>query len=261
MHGTEYSWAQNDSSVGQYDTLPRQTDSSVRIADSSETNRDAVETYLNSDSVYLPVKDSLFMGSYVLREVSQPKVNKYLADPAYEYANDPEYWKKDKTPENSDSFSFWNLLRNKTFQWIIFLTLIAVIIYGIFTLARENNFRWFSRSSKPSQPENSDPRDEAPEDYDESIQKYQAEGNYRFAIRYLFLRLIHAAAGKNVIRFQDSTTNSEIREALRQHPLASQFRYLANAYEYIYFGDFPVNKEVYDSLKLKFELFQEKITA
>ena len=100
-----------------------------------------------------------------------------------------------------------------------------------------------------------------PVDYDEAIRKYQAEGNYRFAIRYLFLRLIHSAMDKNIIQIRDSMTNTEIGRAFGQHPLASQFRYLATAYEYIYFGDFNLNKEVFDSLKTKFEVFQEKISA
>jgi hypothetical protein len=56
-------------------------------------------------------------------------------------------------------------------------------------------------------------------------------------------------------------TNSDIGRAFGQHPLASQFRYLAMAYEYIYFGEFNLNKEKFDSLKKKFDLFQEKISA
>src|SRR5271156_555519 len=93
LHGAVYTRAQNDSPVSRVDTVSIGTDSSTRMADSSETNREAVVTYLYNDSLYLPVKDSSFLSSYALREVSQSKVNKYLADPDYAYANDPEYWK------------------------------------------------------------------------------------------------------------------------------------------------------------------------
>jgi hypothetical protein len=229
--------------------------------DSSVATRDNAVTYSSDDSLYMPVKDTSFLNIYALRVVSQAKVNKYLADHDYEYANDPAYWGKDKIKNNTGPSPFWNFLRNKTFQWILILGVIAVIIYGICLLARENNFRWFSRRSKQSHQDEPESLLQGPVDYDEAIIKYQAEGNYRFAIRYLFLRLIHSATNKNIIRIKDSMTNTEIRRAFGQHPLASQFRYLASAYEYIYFGKFDLNKEIFDSLKVKFEIFQEKISA
>jgi len=138
---------------------------------------------------------------------------------------------------------------------------IAVVMYGIFQLARENNFTWYNRRSKQSPEMEPDSVLQGSRNYDEAIRKYQAEGNYRFAIRYLFLRLIHTAADKNIIQIKDSATNSEIGRAFGQHPLASQYRYLATAYEYIYYGDFNLNKEIFDSLKMKFEIFQEKMST
>jgi hypothetical protein len=258
---TVYSQTRTDSPVVNEDSVSVQTDSSYSVADSSGIVSDATVTYLNDDSLYRPVKDSSYLNTYALREVSHSKVNNYLTDPDYEYANDPEYWEKDKVQNNSGPSSFWNFLRNKTFQWVLFLGVIGVIIYGIFLLARENNFRWFSRISKQITEGEPDSLLRGPVDYDEAIRKYQAEGNYRFAIRYLFLRLIHSVADKNIIQIKDSTTNTEIGRAFGQHPLASQFRYLASAYEYVYFGEFNLNKEKFDSLKMKFELFQEKITA
>jgi len=259
--GTIYSQDRTDSTVSSEDSVSMQTDSSSSVVDSSAIARDAAVTYLSDDSLYRPVRDSSFLNTFTFREVSQPKVDKWLSDRDYEYANDPEYWKKDKIQNNSGPSSFWNFLRNKTFQWILFLGVTAVILYGIYLLARENNFRWFSRSVKQSHQEESTSLGAGPIDYDEAIRKYQTEGNYRFAVRYLFLRLIHSVTDKNIIQIRDSTTNTEIGRAFGQHPLASQFRYLATAYEFIYFGDFNLNKEIFDSLKIKFELFQEKISA
>jgi hypothetical protein len=258
---TIYSQVRTDSSVISEDSVSVQTDSSLSAADSTGVTRNAAETFLSDDSLYMPVKDSSYLNAYALREVSQPKVDKWLADRDYEYANDPEYWKKDKIQNNTTPSSFWNFLRNKFIQWILFLAVIAVIVFGIFLLARENNFRWFSRRIEKPQQDEPDSLLRGPVDYDETIRKYQAEGDYRFAIRYLFLRLIHSAVDKNIIQIRDSATNTEIGRAFGQHPLASQFRYLATAYEYVYYGDFNLNKEIFDSLKLKFELFQEKIST
>jgi len=259
--GILYSQAGADSTAGSVDTALVQTDSSLSVVDSSGVAGDGKATYISNDSLYMPVKDSSYLSAFALRTVPQSNVKRYLADRDYEYANDPEYWKKDKIGNDTSPSLFARLLRNKVFQWTLFLLVIAVVIYGIFQLARENNFRWFSRSSEQASEAEADSLLRGSVNYDELIRKYQAEGNYRFAIRYLFLRLINTAADKNIIQIRDSTTNTEIGRAFSQHPLALQYRYLATAYEYIYFGDFNLNKEVFDLLKMKFEAFQEKITA
>jgi hypothetical protein len=256
-----YAQAPTDTTVSIQDTVIVQTDSSASGPDSSDAAIQVGPAEINEDSMYMPVRDSAYLNAYGLREVPQSKVEKYLADRDYEYANDPAYWKKDKIQNSPGPSSFWNFMGNKVIQWILLLGVIAAIIYGLFLLARENNFRWFSRRSKQPQQIEPDSLLQGPVDYDEAIRKYQAEGNYRFAIRYLFLRLIHSATDKNIIQIRDSTTNADIWRAFGQHPLASQFRYLATAYEYIYFGDFNLNKEIFDSLKNKFEVFQEKISA
>ncbi|HET7000544.1 MAG TPA: hypothetical protein VFI33_04525 [Puia sp.] len=259
--GSVYSQVRTDTTFSREDSVEVSSNSSSSVVDSSDVSRDGAIRYVSDDSVYKAVKDSSYLNTFVLREVRQPKVNQYLTDPNYAYANDSEYWKKDKIRNNTSPSLFTRLLRNKVFQWSLFLLVIAVVIYGIFQLARENNFRWFSRPGEQSSGAEPDSLLQGPLNYDEIIRKYQAEGNYRFAIRYLFLRLINTAADKNIIQIRDSTTNTEIGRAFGQHPLASQYRYLATAYEYIYFGDFNLNKEVFDLLKTKFEVFQEKISA
>jgi hypothetical protein len=216
---------------------------------------------INEDSLYLPVKDSVYLKIYTLREVSQPKVDKYLTNRDYEYANDPEYWKKDKIQNDPGSFSFWNFLRNKAVQWILFLGVIAVILYGIYLLAKENNFKWLSRKGTLDRLAETESATEESVDYEEVISKYQSEGNYRMAIRYMYLRLIHTAAAKNIIQIRESSTNAEILRAFGSHPQTDEFRYLYIAYEYIYFGEFSFNFEIFEGLKNRFDGFQQKLSV
>jgi hypothetical protein len=256
--GYVYSQERTDSSAGAEDSVVVYADSSA--LDSSGTTNETTQIYPKPDSLNMPVKDSAYLSAVGFREVPLRDVHKYLADRDYEYANDPEYWTKDKI-QNAKPSSLWNFLRNKIFQWILLLGVIAVIIYGIFLLAKENNFRWFSRRSEQVQEDESLVLLQDPMDFDKAIARYQAESNYRFAIRYLFLRLIRLASEKNIIQLRDSMTNTEIGRSFGRHPLASQFRYLATAYEYVYFGEFNLNKETFNSLKEKFDVFQEKISS
>jgi hypothetical protein len=97
-------------------------------------------------------------------------------------------------------------------------------------------------------------------DFDEAIDRSQAEGNYRMAIRFLYLRLIDILRDKGGIAFRGSSTNAEITRALGKHPQARNFRWLATAYEYAFYGGFQPNQELYERLKMEFENFQKIIS-
>ena len=102
---------------------------------------------------------------------------------------------------------------------------------------------------------------EQPLDFDDAISKYQAEGNYRMAVRYMYLRLIHTVNARNIVHIGDSFTNSEMVRAFGSHPQASEFRFLATAYEYVYYGDFVMTPEIFEELKTRFDVFQQKLSV
>ena len=213
----------------------------------------------SGDSLYQPVPDSSYASRYYLRRVPQVEVNKYLADPAFAYANDPQYW-KEVPPE--DPGLLLRLLTGKTVRWVVFLVILGILLYGIYQLAKENNFQWLIRNKKqnvPGSEEASLPDEEM--DYEDAIRRYQTEGNYRLAIRYMYLRLIRAIGEKGGIRIRDSSTNAEIARAMGNRPQAGEFRFLATAYEYIFYGGFIPKEELFDMLKTRFEAFQKIISV
>jgi Domain of unknown function (DUF4129) len=235
-----------------------ETDSSSAVADTIAPSGDSVQQTVSADSLYDPVSDSGFLSNYSLRKVPERTVNGYLRDPDYAYANDPEYWRKTVPPEPG---LFSRFLNSKTFRWVIFFFVIAVVLYGIYQLARENNFTWFSSTRKKDRSPSSEnlPEEEIP--FDESIIRYQSEGNYRLAIRYMYLRLLHTVRTTGGLQIHDSSTNAEIVRAFGDRQQAGEFRYLATAYEYIFYGEFIPGEALYHTLKSRFEHFQQTFPA
>jgi hypothetical protein len=235
-----------------------ETDSSSASADTVSVSGDSVQQAGSSDSLYQPVSDSGFLLNYAIRKVPERTVRGYLQDPDYAYANDPEYWKKTAPPQPG---IFSRFLNSKPFRWFIFLSVIAIVLYGIFQLARENNFTWLSRKGKGVHSASPENLPEKEMHFDDAVLKYQSEGNYRLAIRYLYLRLLHAVRTAGGIQIRDSSTNAEIARAFGNHEQAGEFRYLATAYEYIFYGEFIPGEELYHALKNRFEHFQQTIAA
>ncbi|HTB25887.1 MAG TPA: DUF4129 domain-containing protein [Puia sp.] len=194
--------------------------------------------------------------SYSFREVSQRQVNSYLKNPDYAYANEPDYWRQESPPNPG---IFTKLFGSRLFQWIIFILFAGIFLYGIYQLAKENNLRWLKRRSiqNNSSKEVSVFNEET--DYDVLIHKYQLEENYRLAVRFMYLRLIRTIRDRGNIQIRDSSTNAEIAHAFATHPGGDDFRYLATAYEYIYYGEFIPQKDLFNRLKNRFEDFQQTL--
>jgi len=218
----------------------------------------------NSDSLYsdesaddnlsLPVADSSSPAPKKLREVPAKQVKLFRDDPEYAYANDPEYWRKEPYREPG---VFFRILFSSTLRWALLTFVALLILYGIYRLAKENNFGLLIRNLNQKSPA---PENEVPDesmDYDDAILRSQAEGDYGLAVRYLYLRMIRMIKEKSGLSFRDSSTNTEIIRAMGTHPQLSTFRWLTTAYEYVFYGGFVPNEELYERLKNKFELFQK----
>lgn len=225
----------------------------------AQSGGDSVETAgISSDSLSMQVSDNGYLSSVSIREVPKKQVDSYLKNPDYAYANDPEYWKK-QTPQEPGTFL--RFLFSAPVRWIFFFGMIGIILFGIYQLARENNFRWLTREGKKNNFATDEQLSDEKMDYDQAIHRYQAEGNYRMAVRYMYLRLIRTAREKSGISFRDSSTNAEITRAFGNHPQAGEFRFLATAYEYIFYGGFLPEPELFNLLKNKFEVFQQTLTV
>jgi hypothetical protein len=218
----------------------------------------AEETGITVNGHYLPVADSENIFSDTIRRVSQRQVRSYKLNPDYAYANDPEYWKKEKYNGGGTQLKF---LRSPFLRWTILLGITALILFGVFQLLKESSFSWLLRKPKYAVAAAlKSPADEEM-DYDEVISKYQEEGNFRMAVRYMYLRLIRRARENGGIQIQDSSTNTDIVRAFQSHPAGKEFGYLARAYEYIFYGGFLPKEELYTSLKIRFDDFQRKLTV
>jgi hypothetical protein len=208
------------------------------------------------ESQYLPVNDSLFSFSENIRRVSGKQVDRYKSDPEYAYANDSEYWIK----HPYEPGLFFRMLNSSLFRWIFLGFFAILILYGIYQLALENNFKMLIRPKKykTEKPDLSPAQDKI--NFDEMIRINQAEGNYRMAVRFLYLRLIHNLRGKSGLSIHDSSTNAEIVRAFGSRPETARLRWLATAYEYVFYGEFAPNQETYFLLKNKFDAFQKSFT-
>ena len=194
-----------------------------------------------------------------LRTVPKQQIDKYLKDPAYAYANDSDYWRSDPTRQTGPG-PVSRFLSGKIFQWTFFLAIVSIVLFGLYRLVLENNIGgFFSRWTRSAKANAGETSYEEVEDFDMFISKYQSEGNYRTAVRYLYLRLIRTAIENRDIHVGDSSTNAVIAKSFSNQKESADFQYLASAFEYVFYGGFSPAVHVYENLKSKFDRFQETL--
>jgi hypothetical protein len=87
-------------------------------------------------------------------------------------------------------------------------------------------------------------------DYASRIAAALGDGDYRGAIRLHFLRLLRDLSESGAIKWRQWKTDLDYRRELADTPLASRFDSAANFFEYVWYGDFPIDLAGYERMSV-----------
>ena len=160
--------------------------------------------------------------------------------------------------QNSGNSFLSNFLNSGILQvlmWIIAASLVLFIIYKLFLSEAVFNKRK-TKAGINLQTEELDIH--LVNDYDKLLHDAYADGNWRFAMRFLFLKTLQKLNEKQMIKYAVDKTNSTY---LLELPAAkkSDFASLALYYEYIWYGKVEIQKNIFDSIQNKYDHFLNKI--
>jgi len=85
-------------------------------------------------------------------------------------------------------------------------------------------------------------------------------GEYRPAVRLLFLESLKQMTEKEWINWKPNKTNHDYQREMAEHPQAEEFHQLTFAYEYIWYGNFSVDASQFERLRRRFEAFHQQIS-
>ena len=95
--------------------------------------------------------------------------------------------------------------------------------------------------------------------YKVRIDKAVKAGNYRLAVRLMFLQMLKTMAGKKLIQYKQDHTNFDYLLQLRNTTHYNDFFRITRDYEYTWYGNFPVNEKEWDLIKTDFEKFDNTL--
>ena len=141
--------------------------------------------------------------------------------------------------------------------YLIGFGLLALLIFVIFKMAGLNLENIFYRRSR----EISIPYAESMENihqitFDEEIEKALNQRNYRLAVRLLYLKSLKQLNDADLINWQIGKTNAAYLTELTDTELRRSFSILTRQFEYIWYGDFPVDGNSFRNINTLFHDFK-----
>lgn len=146
------------------------------------------------------------------------------------------------------------------FQTLLWIIIIAGFAAFVIMYLANSNVRLFRQKTKVIEEETGEVETENifGINYQKEIDKAAANGNYRFAIRLLFLRLLKDLSERNIIGYKQDKTNFDYLVQLRTTGYYDDFFRLTRNYEYAWYGKFNVSDDAYRTIKKDFENFDMK---
>ena len=161
---------------------------------------------------------------------------------------------------------FWNLydeiMSTKTGQvtikiiyWILGLGAIAFFVYKIMRMNRLSLFT----SSETATAYKIESENIHAIPFDAAINEALQNGNYRLAVRLLYLQSLKTLADKEVINWQSNKTNTDYWREISNPSLQYSFKLITGIFEYGWYGSHAVTKEDFSEMKEEILKFQNQV--
>ena len=141
--------------------------------------------------------------------------------------------------------------------WTLAIGFVLFILYRFFLA--EGAFKRRSKSAKNAEAKVEEEIITKESDFEALIRQAIQSSKYRQAVRYQYLRTLHLLAGKNMLALARDKTNfqyvSEISNRNHKQPFAA----LTLNYEYVWYGEFEIDKNIYEKIESNFRSFNQKI--
>jgi len=137
--------------------------------------------------------------------------------------------------------------------WILAIGLFIYLVYRLFL----SNSSFLSRSRKNIASDIAVIEEENTSDPDSLLRNAIRSGNYRLAVRYLYLQSLQRLSEKKFIEINTNKTNYEYVMEVRRHKFANEFASLTLQYEYVWYGEYPVDERLFEQIQGSFTQFNK----
>lgn len=163
------------------------------------------------------------------------------------------------TKNTNRSLSLLDRLFNSPVLKILFWIMAAgVVLFILFRLFTTHGV--FRRASAGKDVEEKGEKEQVytQSDYSKLVQQSCRLGDYRSAVKYLFLRTLQQLSDHSYIEYASDKTNYRYLQEISADKKKEFSRLILN-YEYIWYGNLHIERGAYEKVESEFTAFQQKI--
>ena len=232
----------------------------VHGANAQETDQAEVDTIVEPTESDTSSINYYKPDSVVLRNVPDSVVQRLQGEKAFAYANDPQFWVKEESQDSKTIFDYLvDFFGSTAVKTILYFLAIGAIVFIIFRLIMTNNLLFYSSRKKHPDEEAFLEQEVDPDNIDSKINEAVTAGNYRLAVRFLYLKTLFRLNDAGLISYHTQATNHDYLTELSGNRLGKEFKFLTQVYEYVWYGEFQVNAEQFTTVNERFSIFHEEI--
>lgn len=146
---------------------------------------------------------------------------------------------------------------------IFYVLIIIAVVYFIVRAIMNGEGRWvFGKRSDKKLIEHEDVETNIHiVDFDALISEATISNDYRLAIRYQYLNMLKKMSNHEIISYDPEKTNLDYTYEIKNDKLREQFQYASYLYNYIWYGEFVIDKTQYNNASDSFNVLLKNIAA
>ncbi len=188
--------------------------------------------------------------NYNERSFDQEQISKWKNDASYNYDKVESPYQPGWLMRGIAAFlEFFSTVFGK----IISIAIIIALIVGLFYFISKSDAGFIRNKKDTESIDIYNTEHIETIDFALKVQEALQQQNYRIAIRFLYLNLLKEMSLKNLIIWELDKTNHEYLLEMRSHILEKAFSKTTFLYEYAWYGDFIISKELYLSIEPEFK--------
>ena len=187
------------------------------------------------------------------QELPKDKIEELRKMKALQYAQEPikenNWWR---------NLGAWVRERSEFFRTLLYILLGILLLSCILLFIRKNDIRFFRRSHEEKEEEGT-LTTEGPQNYDALARAAIAAGNWREAVRMRYLHSLQLLEAKQLIAPGKDKTNMDYLRELTSTAWYKPFAKLTLHYEYVWYGQQPLNNGQFVQLEEQFSAFKTSL--
>lgn len=170
--------------------------------------------------------------------------------------------KKQTTPPSPIWFFVAQVFAN-FMQYIFPFLLVGFIIFLVLKIVLGSEFNWFLFNKKVKKHEEKLVYEKETDIENENLEKMLQNAiyseNFRLAIRFYFLIILQELSEQQLIEYHKDKTNTEYLFELKDKNQKEKFSYLLYLYNYIWYGEFTINKTEFQLAEKEYQSFKKSL--